>query len=86
MTLIYHPRMSHQPNDPKYKICCHYAEMLINILNHPIKNKAFGVMTFIYHPRMSHYFQGEGDPLRTLGEGTYQSVTCNKGRGNQGEG
>ena len=38
-TLIHHPRMSHQPNDTKYKICCHYTEMLINILNHPIKIK-----------------------------------------------
>ena len=39
MALIHHPRMSHQPNDPKYKICCHYAETFISILNHPIKIK-----------------------------------------------
>ena len=48
MTLIYHPRMSHQPNDPEYKICYHYAEMLIKILNHPIK--------------ICYMRQGEGDP------------------------
>ena len=33
------------------------------------QNKALGVMTPIHHPRMSHTFQGEGDPLRTQGEG-----------------
>ena len=33
------------------------------------QNKAPGVMTPINHPRMSHPFQGEGDPLRTQGEG-----------------
>ena len=43
-------------------------------------------MTPIHHPRMSHPFQGEGDPLRTQGEGAYQSVTSTLGRGNQGEG
>ena len=41
-------------------------------------------MTLIHHPRMSHSFQGEGDSLRTLGEGAYQSVTCDKGRGTKG--
>ena len=71
LTPIHHPRMSHQPNDPKYKKCYHYAEMLINILNHPIKIK---------------HFSGEGDPLRTQGEGAYQSVTSTKERGSQGEG
>ena len=40
----------------------------------------------INHPSMSHPFQGEGDPLRTLGEGAYQSIKCTKGRGSQGEG
>ena len=39
MTLIHQSMMSHQPDDTKYKICCQYAEMLINILNHPIKIK-----------------------------------------------
>ena len=43
-------------------------------------------MTSIHHPRMSHPFQGEGDPLRTQGEGAYQSVTSTKGRGSQEEG
>ena len=38
-------------------------------------------MTPIHHLRMSHPFQGEGDPLRTQGEGVYQSVACTKGRG-----
>ena len=38
-------------------------------------------MTPIHHPRMSHPFQGEGDPLRTHGEGAYQSVTSTKGGG-----
>ena len=28
-------------------------------------------MTPIHHPRMSHPFQGEGDPLRTQGEGSH---------------
>ena len=40
----------------------------------------------IYHSMMSYPFQGEGDPLRTQGEGTYQSVTCTKGWGSQGKG
>ena len=43
-------------------------------------------MTLIHHLRMSHPFQGEGDPLRTHGEGAYQSVTSTKERGSQGEG
>ena len=43
-------------------------------------------MTLIHHQRMSHPFQGEGDPLRTQGEGAYQSVTSSKERGSQGEG
>ena len=81
MKLIYHPRMSHQANDPEYKVCCHYAEMLINILNHPIKNKALGVMTLIYHPRMSHPFQGEGDPPRTLGGGDVTVCNMQQGEG-----
>ena len=38
-------------------------------------------MTPIHHP-----FQGERDPLRTQGEGVYQSVTSTKERGSQGEG
>ena len=43
-------------------------------------------MMAIYHSMMSYPFQGEGDPLRTQGEGTYQSVTCTKGWGSQGKG
>ena len=39
MTPIHHSMMSHQPNDTKFKIYCHYVETLINILNHPIKIK-----------------------------------------------
>ena len=74
MTLIHHTRMSHQPNDTKYKICCHYAEMLINILNHPIKIK-----------HESSFSAGGGPPADPRG-GAYQSVTSTKGRGNQGEG
>ena len=46
MTLIHHLMMSLQPNDTKFKIYCHYAQV----------------------------------------EGSYQSVTCNKGRRSQGEG
>ena len=42
-------------------------------------------MTPIHHSRMSHPFQGEGDTLRTQGEGAYQSVTSTKGRENRDE-
>ena len=34
---IYHPRMSHHPDDTKFKICCQYSETLNNILNQPLK-------------------------------------------------
>ena len=37
MTLIYHPRMSHHPDDTKFKICCQYSKTLNNILIQPIK-------------------------------------------------
>ena len=33
MMLIYHPGMSHHPDDTKFK----YSKTLNNILNHPIK-------------------------------------------------
>ena len=33
---------------------------------------------------MSHLFLGEGDPLRSQGEGEYQSVTGTKRRGGSG--
>ena len=52
----------------------------------PNQNIALGVMMLTHHPRMSHPFQGEGDPLRTQGEGAYQSVTSTKERGSQGDG
>ena len=37
MTLIYHHRMSHHPDDTKFKICCQYSKTLNDILNQPIK-------------------------------------------------
>ena len=86
MTLIHHPRMSHQPNATKYKICCHYAEMHNNILNHPIKIKHLASWRSFIIRGWVILFRGGGDPLRTQGEGVYQSVTCTKGRGSQGEG
>ena len=49
MTPIHHPRMSHQHNDPEYKIFCHFAETLINIFNHPIKIKHLA--SWISHPK-----------------------------------
>ena len=37
ITLIYHPRMSHHPDDTKFKIWCQYSKTLNNILNQPPK-------------------------------------------------
>ena len=37
ITLIYHPRMSHHPDDTKFKIWCQYSKTLNNILNQPLK-------------------------------------------------
>ena len=61
----------------------HYAEMLNNILNHPIKIKHLDAPS---SSRDESSFSGEGGPLRTQGEGAYQSVTSTKERGSQGEG
>ena len=38
-------------------------------------------MTPIHHPRMSHPFQGEGDPLRTEGEGDRDESPQKRGGG-----
>ena len=37
MALIYHLRMSHHPDDTKFKIWCQYSNTLNNILNQPLK-------------------------------------------------
>ena len=37
MTLIHHLRMSHHPDDTKFKICCQYSKTLNIILNQPLK-------------------------------------------------
>ena len=80
MTLIHHPRMSHQPNDTKYKICCHYAEMLNNILNHPIKIKHLASWRSLIIRGWVILFRGGGPPVDPRGGGV---PVCNK---HQGEG
>ena len=75
MTPIHHSMMSHQPNDPKYKICCHYAELLINILNHPSKIKHL-----VSSEDESSFSGGGGPPVDPRGGGV---PVCNK---HQGEG
>ena len=37
MTLIYHPGMSHHPDDTKFKIWCQNSKTLNNILNQPLE-------------------------------------------------
>ena len=37
MTPIHHLRISHHPDDTKFKICCQYSKTLNNILNQPLK-------------------------------------------------
>ena len=95
MTPINHPRMSHQLNDTKYKICCQYAETLTcffngegAVVNHPILGEG--------EPRGGAYqsvtdtkWRGEGAVVShpflggggSQGEAAYQSVTGTKWRG-----
>ena len=69
--------------DEIVKIYCYYYKYSKNLSSFsggggPNQNEALGVMTPIHHPRISHLFQGEGDPLRTQGEGGPWWVTLSK--------
>ena len=81
MTLIHHPRMSHQPNDTKYKICCHYAEMHINILNHPIKIKHLASWCSFIIRGCVILFRGRGTPCGPKGRGCVPVCNMHQGKG-----
>ena len=57
MTPIHHLRMSHHPDDNKFKICCQYSKTLNNIVNQLSKHDAH-LSPMEMGATVSHHFLG----------------------------
>ena len=57
MKPIHHLKISHHPDDTKFKICCQYSKTLNNILNQLLKHDAHS-SPMEMGAMVSHHFQG----------------------------